>query len=262
MIRKLNYTNRKKIFQGDVRISADEKDGLFYFDADLSNLSYHEKYELPPQRKVYVEAYQPSIWMRFDYGHVGKIQPPKNRALEKFDSLEGIKFRVKVTSAEGDHRLLAEADKIRLEDEDDGLGDGYTLLNVVSQPGMGDEIYRVNFSNIDGSPDLWINNEQNKMIVVKSKEFQTVALPSIFREILTRVIIIHKWTDDEDDTDDDTDWKCQWIQFAKIYSPDPEIPNPENEQEDCFVWIDAAVAGFAKKLKLRKNFRTIWSDEL
>jgi hypothetical protein len=240
--------------------SADEKDGSFFFDADLSNLSNHEKYELPPQGEVYLEAYQPSIWMRFNYGCVAKIQPPKNRALEKFDSLEGIKFRVKVTSAEGNHRLLAEADKIRLEDQDENIGGGYSLLNVVSKSGMGDEIYRVNFSDTDGSPDLWINNEQNKRVVVRSAEFQTVALPSIFREILTRIIIVYKWTDD----DDDTDWKCLWIQFAKIFSPDPEIPNPENEQEqeDCFVWIDGAVSGFAKKLKLRKNFRRIWSDEL
>jgi hypothetical protein len=257
MIRKLNYTNRIKIFQDDVRIRVDEKGGLFFIDADLSSLSNSEKYELPPNGVVYVEAYQPSVWMRFNYGYVKRIQPPKNHALEAFDNLEGIKFRIKVTSAEGDHRLLAEADKIRLEDQDESIGDGYSLLNVVSKSGMGDEIYRVNFSNQDGSPELWINNEQNKRVVVRSAEFQTIALPPIFREILTRIIIILESTDD----DDDTDWKCQWIQFAKTFSPDPEIPDPESEQEDCFAWIDGAVSVFSKKLKLRKNFKTIWSDE-
>lgn len=257
MIRKLNYTNRIKISQNDVRISADEKDGLFFINADLSNLSKTEKYELPPQGKVYVEAYQPSIWMRFDYGRIEKIQSPKDCSLAKFENLDGIKFRVKVTSPEGDHRLLAEADKIKLEDEDENSEDGYSILNVVSKSGMGDEIYRVNFSDNDGSPELWINNEQNKRVVVRSTEFQTIALPSIFREILTKIIVIYEWDDDEDDTD----WKCQWIQFAKTFSQDSEIPDPKSEQEDCFEWIDEAVSGFAKKLKLKKNFREIWSDE-
>lgn len=259
MIRKLNYTNRLRILQDDVHISVDEKDGIFFIVADLSNLNNREKYELPPHGKVYVEAYQPAIWMRFDYGYVEKIQPPKNRALEKFDSLEGIKFRIKVTSAEGDHRLLAEADKIRLDDQDEALGDGYSLLNVIPKSGMGDEVYRVDFSSPDGSPDLWINKDHsNYRTIVKSVEFLTIALPSIFREILMRIIIIDGSTED----DDDTDWKCQWIQFAKTFSTDPEIPDPENEQEDCFVWIDGAVSSFAKKLKLRKNFKMIWSDEL
>lgn len=257
MIRKLNYTNRIKIFQEDIRILVEERDGLFFIDANLSSLSNSEKYELPPNGVIFVEAYQPSVWMRFNYGCVEKIQSPKNHALEVFDNLEGVKFRVKVTSAEGDHRLLAEADKIRLEDQDESTGDGFSLLSVVSESGMGDEIYRVNFSNQDGSPELWINNEQNKRVVVRSAEFQTIALPSIFREILTRILVIEEWMDD----DDDNDWRCQWIQFAKTFSPDPEIPNPENEREDCFTWIDGAVLGFAKKLKLRKHFKTIWSDE-
>ena len=96
MIRKLNYTNRIKIFQDDVRIRVDEKGGLFFIDADLSSLSNSEKYELPPNGVVYVEAYQPSVWMRFNYGYVKRIQAPKNHALEAFDNLEGIKFRIKV----------------------------------------------------------------------------------------------------------------------------------------------------------------------
>lgn len=258
MIRKLNFTNRIKIFQEDIHIRVDEKDGLFFIDADLSALSNREKYELLPSGTVYVEAYRQSTWMRFDYGCVEKIEMPKNQSLEAFDNLEGIKFRVKVTSSEGDHRLLAEADQIRLEDQEESVGDGYSLLKVVPKSGMGDEVYRVDFSNSDGSPDLWINKEHNNYrTITRSTEFQTIALPQIFREILTRIIIIGDWTDE----DDDADWRCQWLRFAKTFSHDPEIPNPENEQEDCFIWIDRAVSGFAKKLKLRKNFKTIWSDE-
>ncbi len=259
MIRKLNYTNRIKILQQDIRIRVDEKDDLFLLDADLSSLSNREKYDLIPSGAVYVEAYRQSTWMRFDYGRIEKIQAPKNRALEVFDSLEGIKFRIKVTSSEGDHRLLAEADRIRLENEDESTEDGYSLLNVVPKSGMGDEVYRVDFSNPDGSPDLWINKDHNNYrTIVKSAEFLTIALPSILKEILIRIIVIEEWTDDEDNTDP----KCQWIQFAKTFSSDPEIPNIKSEKEECFNWIDSAVAGFAKKLKLRKNFKTIWSDEL
>lgn len=259
MIRKLNYTNRIKIFQEDIHIRVDEKDGLFFVDADLSELSKSEKYKLPPNGSVWVEAYRQSTWMRFDYGCVEKIQAPKNQRLELFDAAEGIKFRVKVTSSEDDHRLLAEADKIRLEDEDKIDEDGYSLLNVVPKSGMGDKVYKVDFSNPDGEVDLWINKDHaSYRTIVKSKEFSTIALPSILREVLTRIIVIEGWTDDEGDSDP----KCQWIQFAKIFSSDGEIPDPKNEKEDSLRWIDDVVAGFAKKLKLRKNFKDIWSDEL
>ncbi len=258
MIRKLNYTNRIKISQDDVRIRVDEKDGSLFMAADISSLSNREKYELPPQARVYVEAYQSATWMRFDYGRIEKIQPPKNCALEKFDSAEGIKFRIKVTSAEGDHRLLAEADKIRLERQEESPGNSYTLLDVVPKSGMGDEVYRVVFSDLDGGPELHVNKDHvNHRTIVKSAEFSTIALPSIFREILTRIIIIEEFKDD----DSEDDWKSQWIQFAKMFSPNPEIPDPKDEPENCFVWIDEAVSGFAKKLKLRNNFKTIWSDE-
>lgn len=258
MIRKLNYTNRTKIFQEDVRISVDEKDGLFLMDANLSALSNREKYDLPPSGAIYVEAYRQSIWMRFDYGCIKKIQPPKNRGLEAFDNLEGIKFRVKVTSTEGDHRLLAEADKIKLENQGEADADGHSLLNVVPKSDMGDEIYRVVFAEPDDTPELWINNENNNYRAIgKSIEFMTIALPSIFREILTRIVIVENWTDD----DDDTYWRSQWIRFAKTVSSDPEIPDPENEREDAFKWIEDTISRFAKKLKLRRHFKTIWSDE-
>lgn len=258
MIRKLNYTNRTKIFRDDVRISVNEKDGLFLIDADLSALSNREKYDLPPLGTVYVEAYRQSTWMRFDFGCIKKIQPPKNRALEAFDNLEGIKFRVKVTSTEGDHRLLAEADKIKIENQEEENQGGYSLLNVVPKSDMGDEIYRVVFADPDGAPELWINNENNNYRAIgKSIEFMTLALPAIFREILTRTIIIDNLTDE----DDDTDWHCLWIRFAKTVSFDPEIPDPENEQDDAFKWIDDTISRFTKKLKLRKHFSIIWSDE-
>jgi hypothetical protein len=258
MIRKLNYTNRIKIFQEDVRISVDKNDGLFLIDADLSALSNREKYKLPPLGAVYLEAYRQSTWMRFDYGCIEKIQPPKNRALEAFDNLEGIKFRVKVTSTEGDHRLLAEADKIKLENQEEDNEDGHSLLHVVPKSDLGDEIYRVVFADPDGTPELWINDENNNYRAIgKSIEFMALALPSIFREILTRTIIVEKWTDE----DDDADWRCQWIRFAKTVSFDPEIPDPENERDEAFKWIESTISRFAKKLKLRKHFRTIWSDE-
>lgn len=254
MIRKLNYTNRIKITQEDVHINLAEREGLFFLEADLSSLK-SKKYELPPKSAVFVEAYRHSTWMRFNFGSIEKIQSPKNCALEEFDSAEGIKFRVKVTSTQDDHRLLAEADAIRLENQEESGTEPDSLLNVVPKTGMGDEIYRVDFS--DGSPDLWINNEYvNYKVIGKSPEFLLIALPSIFREILTKIILIEGWTDD----DDETDWRCRWLQFAKTFPNGWEIPDPENEDE-CTQWINDIVAGFAKQQKLKHHFKLIWSEE-
>lgn len=255
MIRKLNFTNRIRIKQEDIHLNLVERDDLLFLEADLSSLGKFEQYELPPESAVFVEAYRHSTWMRFNFGCIKKIQPPQNCALGEFDSAEGIKFRVKVTSTQDDHRLLAEADSIRLENQEETGSEASSLLNVVPKGGMGDELYRVFFS--DGSPELWVNNNYvNYKVICKSPEFLLIALPSIFREILTKIILIESWTDD----DDETDWRSRWLKFAGTYSNGWEVPDPETEEDECTRWINDVVAGFSKRQKLKHYFKVIWSE--
>ena len=111
MIRRLNYTGRVRIVREDVHVTVIERKGkLPFFKAELDLAGYG----LPGDAKVYVEAYRQTFWMRFDFGSVGRLAAPEHPELSDFDSLEGILFRVRVTSSDGaSGKLLAEADQIR-----------------------------------------------------------------------------------------------------------------------------------------------------
>lgn len=252
MIRKLNYTNRVKIKREDVVIKLIENNGENWFDADLTRLT---NYNLPHESLLFLEAYRLTNWMRFDFGRVEKITPPKDMQLRAFNTPIGIKFRVKVTAPGGVHKLLAEADAIPLVIPEEESYAKNSLLEVMPSAELGDEIYMVDFS--EGKPVLLINSEMgNYKLIARSPAFLSLALPAVFREILTRILVVEKINDD----DDMDDWHCQWIKFAKLLPGIDEVPDVD-DVEKCLDWIQDAAGMFAKKQNLRKQFKEFWRDE-
>ncbi len=252
MIRKFNYTDRIRIKRDDLRISLVKKNDQNWFEADLSKLT---SYELPNGSLIFLEAYRHTNWMRFDFGQVEKITPPKDLHLKLFDTPTGIKFRVKVTASGAVHKLLAEANAIPLITPDDEASRKSPLLDVEPTNELGNEIYRVGFPE-DGNPVLYINSEVgNYKIIGKSPAFLSLALPAIVREILFRIVITHDWNDDTDMND----WRSRWIRFATSLPGSDELPNTSDERLD---WIQDIVSLFAKKEKLKAQFKEFWRDEL
>ena len=250
MIRRFNYTDRIRIERKDVRITLHEENGKFSFDADLSALA---EYELPPESLVFVEAYRQANWMRFDFGQVGAISPAKKRDLSQFESPDGLLFRVKVTPNGDVHTLLAEADRIPMAQPEQSEADREPLLPVKPQK-LGDEIYRVDF--IGGRPLLLINSEAgNYANIGHSPVFMSLVYPAVFREILTRVLLIEK----HDDDSNLEDWKSQWIKFASLHPGLGELPGPDDTEERND-WIDKAVAAFAKQIQVRAKFEEFWKE--
>lgn len=248
MIRRFNYTDRIRIRRKDVHITLREENGKFAFDADLSALG---DYELSPESFVFVEAYRQTNWMRFDFGQVGAITPAKNRDLSQFESPDGLLFRVKVTPNGDIHTLLAEADRIPLVRPEQDQGERTPLLPVKPQK-LGDEIYRVDFSG--DRPLLLINSDAgNYTDIGRAPAFVSLVYPSVFREILSRVLLIEKH---EDDASSD-DWKSQWVRFALFHPGLGELPNPE-DTDGRADWIDRAVSAFAKQLQARAKFAEFW----
>ncbi|MBV6397607.1 MAG: hypothetical protein HFACDABA_03221 [Anaerolineales bacterium] len=252
MIRKFNYTDRVRIRREDISINLVVNNNQNWFDADLSRLA---NYEFPNESLIFLEAYRQTNWMRFDFGSVGKLTPPKNLHLRLFDSPQGIKFRVKVTASGEIHKLLAEANSIPLITPDNENSQDSPLLDVEPTDELGDEIYKVGFPE-DGKPVLYINSELgNYKIIGRSPAFLSLALPAAVREILFRITIIQNWTDD---TDMD-DWRSRWIKFANSLPGNDDVPNTNDE--DRLDWIQDTVALFAKKQKLKAQFKEFWRDE-
>jgi len=254
MIRRFNYTNRVRISRADVRITLREEAGKLIFDADLTALS---EYELPPDSRIYVEAYRQANWMRFGFGQIGAINPSKNRFLTQFDSPEGIKFRVKVTPNGDTHTLLAEADAIPLVQPEQDNTEHTPLLPVKPQK-LGDEIYRVDFSGQDGRPLLLINSEAgNYTDIGKSPAFISLVYPAVFREILTRVLLV----EEHDDDIDPNDWKSQWVKFASLHPGLGELPDSA-DKDGRSQWIEKAGYAFSKRLQVRTRFSEFWREDI
>ncbi len=249
-IRRLNYTGRKKIRRNDVSISLQDKPNApATFDADLTKLS---EYNLPPDAIVSVEARLQTRWMRFRFGTVGAITPPADRALAEFDSPDGILFSVKVTATSGNRgMLLAEADAIPVRFPGEAEERRNPLLPVKSDD-IGQEVYRVDFSN--DPPMLLVNRAAGeKDTIVRSPLFMSIVYPAALREILNRIILV----EESDDPDDDGDsWQSRWLRFATAL---PGVgPVPPKDEGDREQWIDDAVAAFARQQSMLDRFIAGW----
>jgi hypothetical protein len=248
--RRLNYTGRQRITRGDVRITACERAGQPpTFDAAIRM----EGYRLPADALVCVEAYRQTRWMRFDFGTVGALVPPLDRALTEFESLDQILFRVKVTSASGDRQglLLAEADQIPIRRPEDSEEERIPLFPVAPDD-LGAEVYRVDFS--DGPPKLLVNRTVGDWRqVAQSPPFRSLVYSAALRQILTRILCIERYGD----IDDAEDWRSRWLRFAVGLSGVGDVPDTE-DLDACEVWIDAAVAAFARQFQMTDQFHTFW----
>jgi hypothetical protein len=252
MIRKINYTGRIRIPRSDIVINVTRTGEKFGFDADLKAL---EKYNLPKDALVFIEAYRQTSWMRFPFGTIQSITPPENRTLQEFDSPEGIFFRVKVTNRSDVHKLLAEADGIPLVKPDQKKDKTEPLLPVKPQK-LGHEVYRVDFSGI--TPLLLINSELGiKESIVKSSQFAALAYPAILREILTRILIVEKYRDPSNAED----WQSKWLNFSLRLPGVEPLPVDDDDQE-IFDWIDSVISSFARKNNLKDRFEEYWNREM
>ena len=255
MIRKINYTGREKLLKDDTEIILYEREGeACFFDVSL-NL---KKYKLPGDALVFVEAYQQTTLMRFDFGTVGRVKPTSDCRLNQFDSIEGILFRVKVTSpALPQGRLLAEGDQIRFRRPEERPDNRLPLLPVKPQD-LGNEIAKLDFS--EEQPLLLVNSSAGDwQDIARSHAFAAFVYPQALREILCRILII----EGHDDTEDPDDWKSKWLHFASSLPgvsspPDADTETDNNSKWD---WIDDAVTAFASRLCLLNRFQEYWKEE-
>jgi hypothetical protein len=113
VIRKINFTGRKKIKRTNVRVDIlrdAEGRRLFKLHLELSD------HRLPSNAHICAEAYHRTGYQRYDFGSLSNQKSPEDRRLRRFSDATLPLFRVKVvdrTSAHG--RILAALDKIRPE---------------------------------------------------------------------------------------------------------------------------------------------------
>jgi hypothetical protein len=251
-IRRINFTNRKKIKRKDAKIFIHPSDnGSLTFDANL----HLDRYGFPKEAKVSIEAYRQTSWMRFPFGPVSNINPPFDRSLTEFDSPEIIRFRIKVTSANKPKGvLLAEADQIQPEFHEKDKEDQFPLLSAKPDGDLENQIYKIDYSD---RPILLINSKAGDWrSIARSPAFISLAYPSILREIMNRILYVEKHFD----TEDVGDWRSQWLLLAINMPGVYEMPD-ELDKDKIDDWISEAVFAFCRHFNIKEKFSNYWTEE-
>ena len=245
MIRKLNYTGRKKIKRSRVHIEiVQDENGSRDF-----NLRCHlDDLALPANAHVYVEAYHRAGYRRFDYGTIGNPKRPSDRRLDVIPRSATPLFRIKVVDRTGAlGRILASLDKIRPEGVNSAPAGSRSLL-FVEYEDLGNKIWQL---DLDGDwPVLKLNRnaEEIGLVAGSDPKFLSLVYPEVLRQILKRIII----EDQHTDPDCDDDWPSLWLRLAcNLPGLTMPSPYPKSEQQ---VWIDSAVEAFCSKADTLKKF--------
>ena len=260
-IKRINSTGRKKILREDACIFLrSDADGVLTFNARLELAEY----DLPAGALVFVEAYRQTMFMRFEHGTAASPQPAvgSSRRLTEFATRDGLLFRVTVTSTgERSGILLAKADKIPARDDEEQPDRRLPLLPPVPAD-LGQEVWRIEFSD-DTGPQLLVNqNIGDWKAVASSFEFRSLVFPTAMRQVLWHVV----WVHESRDTEDQDDWGCQWLLFAKSLPGVAELPasRPDDEfdSDEWSHWIESAVASFSRQHQMFNHYRTHLGTEV
>jgi len=248
MIRRVNFTGRKKIPRSRVAIRVREGGAARLFDADLRL----DGLGLDADAQVFVEAYHRSAYLRFDFGTIARIQPPPIRRLDRIP-VDRPLFRVKVVETAGAvGRIVAAADKIvpLAVDRDEENRD--TLL-FAEHADLGDRVWTL---DLDGDwPTLYLNTriEGIREAARAGPEFLTLVYPEVVRAVLTRVLRGERHTDPDSDEED---WPALWLRYAMRALGRPRPP-ADPDDPDVGRWIEDAVNAFCGARSVLATFRKL-----
>jgi len=243
MIRRFNYTGRKKIPRSRVRIRAAEDGGRRRFDAELGL----EGMDLPSEARIFVEAYHRSAYRRFAWGTIGDPRPPAQRWLDGI-AVRSPLFRVKVVRQEnGVSRILAAADRV-VPEEAEHADEARVSLLPVEYGDLGDRVWALELDS-DG-PRLWLNNrfESIREAARSGPEFVTLVYPEVFRAVLDRALEEGR----SDPYSDEDDWGTLWLRFACLELGRPRPPDERGAEADY--WMEEAVNAFCARCQVVSHF--------
>ena len=260
MIRKFNYTGRKKIERKYISIRLINDNTPYpYFDIkmDINTSDFEDDPEL------YIEAYDRSSFMRFRCGTLKQPLIPEDRHLYDIHSTEAILFRVKLVDPSAQHgKILAVADRLASTGESPEETKRISILPVTYED-LGPEIWKLDFR--DTGPVLAVNKKIEMVniteIVKTSDLFFSLVYPSVLREILIRILLIDEVFED----DDPESWQNLWLAFVEKLPDVPKITeSPEFENQEFTVnrefflkWIDDdAVPAFCRQYGIKGKFES------
>lgn len=248
MIRRFNYTGRRKLVRQRVAISIIDQPPHKSFNANL-NL---KGLGLSDEARVYVEPYYKSSFMRFDFGTVGDIQTPGSTALTDIPPTSLIRFRVKIvdeTKRLG--RIIRVAEMIRPSNSEES-GNRMSILHIDWEQDLDQQIFRVTFHEND-YPRLEINRRiDNARDLVKADHiFRSLVFPVAVRQVVEQIFL----TSDVFEVGDSS-WQSTWLKFfSDALRVNVEIDFEDPNVEDKSHFIEEVVGSFCRMNKVRTMYQ-------
>ena len=260
--RVLNFTGRQRIKREHVEITITEP--KYPQPPEISVRLDLSDYKLPPNARVFVEAYRQTAWQRFDYGTVGQIVAPEDRRLVDFGTGDGVLFRVKVVKTidnnQEDALILAQADSVPANQDNRSR----SLLCLVPDPELKEEPWKLVLPDPDDNndtPEIRVSTHlvQDRYSFGRSPAFVSLAIPNIFRMILLN------WLRGEPPEDDEWNQpRGLWFRLACAYAGSKDVPadifgsDTHGEQEQ---WVDEVITAFCRRHGIDRSFRKWWKED-
>ena len=256
MIRKFNYTQRKKILVKHARCSTvRESLNKHHLNISLALGDYLDG--IPDTAVVFVEAYTRSKVERFLVGEAGACRDIVSGRfpLGMFSDVEveNMHFRVKIVDVSGNAgRILAMADRLPRAGTPEYDEMRKSILGVDYED-MGDRLWRLDVDRAD-MPYLIINKNIIRPVeMVKNDDmFGALVFPEVVRLILDEVVMVSG--NDYADTNDPDDWRALWCNYAYKLNLHTEIPRTQEDRKD---WVEDCVRMFCLKHKYLGRINTL-----
>lgn len=253
MIRRFNYTGRKRIARAHVTVRRSEASPV-RMTADWTLATYG----FPADARVLVEAQMPGSTerRRVDFGQVGLPAVPSGRPFEDAE-LAAAYFDFLVVVPDGSGRLLGACRRIYADD----VTARQAPLLPVKQEDLGEEVWRLEYGvdGIDGRPLLLVNQriEGVHERVRADPLFACLVFPEVVRRVLTTIVIDHGLHEIDDE---DTRACALWLKWAASLHAEPIPRADRGDTAEARGWVEEVVAAFCRDQRTRERAALVWSE--
>lgn len=247
--RRLNFTRRSRIKRRwiEAAIRPAEPNPLLDVAVNLEELSH-----LPGDAAVRLVIYRRTLLEQHSLGTVGSPLTVEGHSLAAFGDAEGVLLRIMVVSSDPDSRgrLLAVADRVRVDQPVDETISERALLPFRADDGLGHQLWALDLA--DDTPIVLMNARLSDWnAVARSEAFVALVYPEILRQIALWV-----GRSAPDDTESEGPL-ADWADFLRILGADPQDLPPHPDDDELEAWASGCSQRFAERFSVLDRFAKV-----